>query len=271
MSLRRLRHGRWRPRFGRGRVSSGGRGVREAEPIASGRPIPGVRAMTRRQKTIGRIGVLTGGGDCPGLNAVIRAVVRSALNRGWEVLGIQNGFEGLLKPGLVAPLRAKDVRGILHLGGTILGTTNRADPFHYPVRVGKRVETRDLSPGVVRRIRTLRLDALVVIGGDGTLRIAQALAERGVRIVGVPKTIDNDIPGTVITFQYPLDSPPGGHRPHEDRPPRKRRPAGGARAGHLVRRPLTRPSARGRFPRRAGGVPVGRYRPPVVKDPLVFV
>jgi len=150
-----------------------------------------------------RIGVLTGGGDCPGINAVIRAVVKTALNEyGWEVLGIEDGFEGLIQPGKVRPLQMSDVRGILPRGGTILGTTNRANPFNYEVEVDGEIEVFDVSDDVVRYAQVLGLDALVVIGGDGSLRIACELMEKGLKVVGVPKTIDNDLQGTVITFGF---------------------------------------------------------------------
>jgi 6-phosphofructokinase 1 len=154
-----------------------------------------------------RIGILTGGGDAPGLNAVIRAAVRSAVRRGWEVLGIEQGFEGLLRSGLVRPLTPRDIVGILTMGGTILGTTNRGNPFAFPVaRTGRGASgapaTRDLSDQVVRTFRRLRLDGLIVIGGDGSLSIAHRLFQKGLPIVGVPKTIDNDLSGTVITFGF---------------------------------------------------------------------
>ena len=152
---------------------------------------------------IRRIGVLTGGGDCPGLNAVIRAVVKTAIHvYGWEVLGIEDGFEGLIQPGKVRPLTMADVRGILPRGGTILGTTNRADPFHYEVEMDGQVKVFDVSDDVVRHAQVLGLDALVVIGGDGSLRIAHELMQKGLKAVGVPKTIDSDLQGTVVTFGF---------------------------------------------------------------------
>ena len=152
---------------------------------------------------LNRIGVLTGGGDCPGLNAVIRAVVKTAIHEySWEVYGIENGFEGLIQPGMVRPLTFADVRGILPRGGTILGTTNRADPFHYEVESGGEVKVFDVSDNVVRQAQVLGLDALVVIGGDGSLRIAHELSKKGLRVVGVPKTIDNDLQGTLVTFGF---------------------------------------------------------------------
>ncbi len=153
--------------------------------------------------SIRRIGVLTGGGDCPGLNAVIRAVVKTALTQyGWEVFGIEDGFEGLIQPGKVRPLGLRDVWGILDRGGTILGTTNRANPFQYEVEVDGEVKVFDVSDDVVRHAQVLALDAIVVIGGDGSLRITQELIEKGLRAVGVPKTIDNDLQCTEITFGF---------------------------------------------------------------------
>ncbi len=155
-------------------------------------------------QAIRSIGVLTGGGDCPGLNAVIRAVVKTAIGRyGWDVIGVEDGFEGLILPGKTRHLTFSSVRGILPLGGTILGTTNRVNPFDYPVldEHGSE-ERRSVAPEVVQRIGNLGLDALVVIGGDGSLHIAQELSEMGAPIVGVPKTIDNDVGCTDITFGF---------------------------------------------------------------------
>jgi phosphofructokinase-like protein len=151
-----------------------------------------------------RIGLLTGGGDCPGLNAVIRAVVKTATSRyGWEVIGIEDGFEGLILPDRTRKMDAASVRGILPLGGTILGTTNRANPFNYPVTTADgRIERRDVSSQMIDRIAELGLDALVVIGGDGSLHIAQRFFEMGTPVVGVPKTIDNDVGSTDITFGF---------------------------------------------------------------------
>ncbi len=152
---------------------------------------------------IRRIGVLTGGGDCPGLNAVIRAVVKTAISQyGWEVLGIEDGFEGLIQPGKVRPLKMADVRGILPRGGTILGTTNRANPFHYEVEVDGEIKAFDVSDDVVRYAQVLGIDVLIVIGGDGSLRIAYELMQKGLKVVGVPKTIDNDLKDTAVTFGF---------------------------------------------------------------------
>jgi len=150
-----------------------------------------------------RIAISTGGGDAPGLNAVIRAAVLSALGRSWEVLGIKRGFGGLLGEDECIPLTRDSVRGIAHLGGTILRTTNRGNPFHYPVRqTDGSVASVDRSDELLDRARSLGIDALIAIGGDGSLAIAQRLFEKGMRIVGVPKTIDNDVAGTVHTFGF---------------------------------------------------------------------
>ncbi len=149
---------------------------------------------------IKRIGVLTGGGDAPGLNAVIRAVVKSCGNKDIQVLGIEDSFDGLIEPGRTRVLTQKDVTGILRLGGTILGTKNRGNPFAYPVETSE--GKRDYSTLVIDNFHKLGLDALIVIGGDGTLGIAHKLATQGIPLVGVPKTIDNDIVGTVSCFGF---------------------------------------------------------------------
>jgi phosphofructokinase-like protein len=150
-----------------------------------------------------RIAISTGGGDAPGLNAVIRAAVLSAVNRGWEVLGIKRGFAGLMGDDEVIPLTRESVRGIAHLGGTILRTTNRGNPFHYPRKLadGQIVE-EDRSDELLENARRLGIDALVSIGGDGSLTIAKLLCDKGMKIVGVPKTIDNDVSGTITTFGF---------------------------------------------------------------------
>ncbi len=148
-----------------------------------------------------RVGILTGGGDCPGLNAVIRAAARTAFNLGIEAHGIEDGFDGLLHR-KVRKLTPASVKGILHLGGTILGTTNRADPFRYPMRRNGRLVEVDRSDDAMRNFRSLGFDSLIAIGGDGTLSIAERLSRKGLPVVCVPKTIDNDIPATVITFGF---------------------------------------------------------------------
>src|SRR6187399_2672594 len=149
---------------------------------------------------ITRIGVLTGGGDAPGLNAVIRAVVKSAFNAGIEVVGLEDSFDGLLDPSRSRILTPDDVTGILRLGGTILGTTNHGNPFEYPVDTpeGK----VDYSDRVVDTFHKMGLQALVVIGGDGSLSIAHQFYLKGIPVVGVPKTIDNDIVGTTSCFGF---------------------------------------------------------------------
>jgi 6-phosphofructokinase 1 len=149
-----------------------------------------------------KIGVLTGGGDCPGLNAVIRAVVKTAENDfDMEVVGFYDGYEGLVLNKYVN-LDDKDVSGILTRGGTILGTSNRADPFSYPVLQGEEWVHLDRSSQCVRNFESLGLDALIAVGGDGTMAASAGLIEKGIPIVGVPKTIDNDIVGTEVTFGY---------------------------------------------------------------------
>ena len=150
-----------------------------------------------------RIAISTGGGDAPGLNAVIRAAVLCAIHRGWEVLGIKKGFAGLMGEDEVIPLTRDTVRGIAHLGGTILRTTNRGNPFHYPCRKpdGTIVE-EDRSDELIANARRLGIDALISIGGDGSLTIAKLLCDKGMKIVGVPKTIDNDVAGTNSTFGF---------------------------------------------------------------------
>jgi 6-phosphofructokinase 1 len=147
-----------------------------------------------------RLGILTGGGDAPGLNAVIRAVVKSASNAGIECLGLHDSFDGLIEPDRYRVLTPRDVTGVLRLGGTILGTTNRGNPFAYPVSTSE--GTKDYSDRVVEMFHRMGLDALVVIGGDGTLAIAARFGGKGIPLVGVPKTIDNDIVGTADCFGF---------------------------------------------------------------------
>lgn len=160
------------------------------------------------KKQIRRIAVSTGGGDAPGLNAVIRAVVLCAHNQGWECMGIRDGYNGLLLPekypeGGLVPLLPQSVRGITHLGGTILGTTNVGNPLKYPTRLADgRVVERNRSDELLAAFREQGIDALVAIGGDGSLSIANVLAKKGLQVVGVPKTIDNDLEGTVVTFGF---------------------------------------------------------------------
>jgi len=148
-----------------------------------------------------RIGVLTGGGDCPGLNAVIRAVTKAATGGGLEVIGIEDGYLGLIENRL-RPLRREDVSGILTQGGTILGASNKANPSAYAVPEGDKWVIRDVRDQVVQHYHSAGLDAIVVIGGDGTMSGAADLIQRGLNIVGVPKTIDNDLWATEITFGH---------------------------------------------------------------------
>jgi 6-phosphofructokinase 1 len=150
-----------------------------------------------------RVAISTGGGDAPGLNAVIRAAALSSISRGWDVLGICRGYYGLLGEDEIIPLTAKAVRGIAHLGGTILRTTNRGNPFAFPVRQPDGTFlTVDRSEEVLNNARNLGIEALISIGGDGSLSIAQRLYEKGMNVVGVPKTIDNDVSGTITTFGF---------------------------------------------------------------------
>lgn len=149
------------------------------------------------------LAILTGGGDCPGLNAVIRGVVRAAvMQRGWRVIGIEDGFDGLVQGPRGVELTLEAVRGILPRGGTILGTSNRGNPMAYPVSRDGKVELVDMTPNVLENFRRLSADALIAVGGDGTLKIALELFQRGMPVVGVPKTIDNDLCGTDLTFGY---------------------------------------------------------------------
>jgi 6-phosphofructokinase 1 len=153
---------------------------------------------------IKRIGVLTGGGDCPGLNAVIRAIVKTAiLKYGWEVIGIEDGFEGLLEPNKTKMLKLKDVSGILPRGGTILGTTNRGNPFEYKSFENGKLVIHDISNTCMKYLAELKIDVLIVIGGDGSLKIANRFfEEKGVNVIGIPKTIDNDLKATDMTFGF---------------------------------------------------------------------
>jgi 6-phosphofructokinase len=153
--------------------------------------------------SVRRIAVNTGGGDAPGLNAVIRAVVLTAERLGWEVYGIKDSYDGLFEEGGVVRLDREAVRGITHLGGTILGTTNRGNPYHWPVTAPDGSTTyEDRTERVVERFEELGIDALVAIGGDGSLEIAHRLSKKGLKVVGVPKTIDNDLAATVVTFGF---------------------------------------------------------------------
>jgi ATP-dependent phosphofructokinase / diphosphate-dependent phosphofructokinase len=164
--------------------------------------------METRREDIKKIAISTGGGDAPGLNAVIRAAVLAALNRGWEIYGIRDGFNGLLMPeqyidGGLVRLNRDTVRGITHLGGTILGTTNRGNPMSFPVTgLDGVVKEVDRSDELINSFCLHGLDALISIGGDGSMSIANSLAQKGLWVVGVPKTIDNDLDKTHITFGF---------------------------------------------------------------------
>lgn len=150
-----------------------------------------------------RIGILTGGGDCPGLNAAIRAVVKHATSsHNFEVVGIRDAFKGLYE-GEVLPLPPERVRGLLDRGGTILGSSNRAHPFAYPLVDAEGVTTiADVSDRCVEQYNALQLEGLVVIGGDGTQGIAHRMMQKGIHVVGIPKTIDNDLEATEYTIGY---------------------------------------------------------------------
>jgi 6-phosphofructokinase 1 len=163
---------------------------------------------TGKNPPIKKVAISTGGGDAPGLNAVIRAAALSAMKRGWEVYGVLDGFHGILSPeeypdGGFIPLTRQRVRGITHLGGTILGTSNRNNPLKYPItRPDGTVEEVDRSDEIVRGFRLHHIDALITVGGDGSLAIASVLAQKGLRLISVPKTIDNDLDKTDVTFGF---------------------------------------------------------------------
>jgi 6-phosphofructokinase 1 len=171
------------------------------------KPCEILRAIDMTKK-IKRIAVNTGGGDAPGLNAVIQSVVIASANRGWDCFGIRDGFNGILFPeryleGGVARITRDRVLGIGHLGGTILGTTNKGNPLHFPINMPDgTVREIDRSDEILAYFATHEIDALVSIGGDGSLTIANALHQKGLRVVGVPKTIDNDLDKTFTTFGF---------------------------------------------------------------------
>lgn len=148
-----------------------------------------------------RIGILTGGGDCPGLNAVIRGVTKPAQDYGMTVFGILDGFEGLVE-GRARELKNDDVSGILARGGTILGSSNKGDPFHWPVERDGKIEIFDKSEDALKNYQAWNLDALIAIGGDGTMHICNKLTGMGINVIGVPKTIDNDLEATDMTFGH---------------------------------------------------------------------
>ena len=157
---------------------------------------------------IRRVAISTGGGDAPGLNAVIHAVVLAALRRGWQCFGLRDGYNGVLSPkeyadGGVVALGRENVKGITHLGGTILGTTNRGNPFKFPMRQpdGTWREV-DRSDELIELLGRIGFDALITVGGDGSLGIGHDLSKKGLRVIGVPKTIDNDLEKTFMTFGF---------------------------------------------------------------------
>jgi len=156
--------------------------------------------MTSSPRTIG---VVTGGGDCPGLNAAIRAVVHAGKRQhGWKVVGIVDGFGGLIWPEQSRELTFESTRGILPQGGTILGTTNSKDPFAFPVAENGKSTKRDFSGRCLEGIQKLGIEALIVIGGNGTLSIAERFVQLGVKVVAIPKTIDNDLQCTDVTLGF---------------------------------------------------------------------
>ncbi len=149
-----------------------------------------------------KIGILTGGGDCPGLNAVIRAASKSALKKGWEVIGFKDGYKGLIENKFIK-IKDKDVSGIITKGGTILGTSNKANPFAYTLRpFGTSASPRDISSKAIANFRKHKLSALIAIGGDGSLILADKFYKKGLPVIGVPKTIDNDLAATDLTFGF---------------------------------------------------------------------
>jgi ATP-dependent phosphofructokinase / diphosphate-dependent phosphofructokinase len=153
------------------------------------------------KSNVRKIGILTGGGDCPGLNAVIRGVTKPAQDYGMSVYGIIDGFEGLVE-GRAKELKNEDVSGILAMGGTILGSSNKGDPFHWPVEKDGKIEISDKSAAALRNYEIWGLDALIAIGGDGTMHICNKLSQMGINVIGVPKTIDNDLEATDLTFGH---------------------------------------------------------------------
>jgi len=154
--------------------------------------------MTKKRK----LGILTGGGDCPGLNAVIRAITKPAIQEhGYEVIGFEDGYHGLIEKRFRI-LSDMDVSGILSRGGTILGTSNRSNPFKQPYRRGRNTVFKDVSKTVLKTVKDMKLEGIIVIGGDGTLSIAEQLFNMGMNVIGVPKTIDNDLSETDVTFGF---------------------------------------------------------------------
>ena len=177
---------------------------RAAAPEDLRRIVPNRAAqLVAAPSSVKRVCVLTGGGDAPALNAVLRGFVKRGVELDLEILGAEDGFEGLIQPGRLRRLRSPDVRGILPRGGSILGCSNRANPFAYPTR-GRdgSVTYEDVSPEVIQRLHDHDIDVLVLIGGDGTQAMGSRIAEQGIPVIGVPKTIDNDLAATDTTFGF---------------------------------------------------------------------
>lgn len=163
---------------------------------------PKKKVSQKRKKKAMKVGILTGGGDCPGLNAVIRAVAKKIiLETGENLVGFLDGYDGLINNNY-RKLGFRDASGILNLGGTILGTSNIANPYRYAYKEKGKLKFKDVSKQTIRNVKKLGIDCLVCIGGDGTLFIANQLYKDGIPVVGVPKTIDNDIRGTDKTFGF---------------------------------------------------------------------
>jgi ATP-dependent phosphofructokinase / diphosphate-dependent phosphofructokinase len=158
--------------------------------------------MNEMKSNLKRIGILTGGGDCPGLNAVIRSIAKPAMTQfNATVIGVLDGFEGLVE-GRMRELTPKDIGGIVNMGGTILGTSNKGNPFQFPVEVPQGIDILDYSKHAIQNYRDWNLDALIAVGGDGTMHIVDRFTELGLNFIGVPKTIDNDLSATDVTFGY---------------------------------------------------------------------
>jgi phosphofructokinase-like protein len=162
-----------------------------------------MKLRVKKRAEVKRVCILTGGGDAPGLNAVLRAFVKTGTSLGLEIYGSEDGFEGLIQPGRLVKLKPSSVRGILPRGGSILGCSNRANPFQYPVKNAKGAESFiDVSDKVMDTLVSHAIDVLVLVGGDGTMTHAREFEKRGVAVVGVPKTIDNDLAATDYTFGF---------------------------------------------------------------------
>ena len=175
----------------------------DSEDSDSSTQSSGEQRKIRRRFRIKKIGILSAGGDCPGLNALVRAVVKTAQYRyKWRVAGIRDGFEGLVRRPRISTLTFDNVTGFQRLAGTVLGTANRGNPFAWREEENGNIVTTDYSKKVSGTLRRQGIDALIVVGGDGTLNIANEFHELGIKLVGVPKTIDNDMPATDISFGF---------------------------------------------------------------------